>query len=233
MKKINNKDIKVSLIIPVYNNSATLSKYLEKCIIELQSSCNDYEILISNDNSFDKTQAVLEKFQKNINIKLFHQKNNLGIARNLLFLYKKALNPYVVLFSLDGDWDPHDISRLIMYAKNNNTDIVIGKRDGKTLQFNRRIVSAIYNLMPLILFGVKTYDTGSIKILKKEIIDTIPLHLKSVSFEAELFIKAIKKGYTIAYLPVHFKKHKDNKQSSVNLKLIAQSFLDLIRLRLQ
>ncbi len=233
MKKLNNNKLKVSLVIPVYNNSVTLEKYLSKCITELQLSCNAYEILISNDHSSDNTKALLEKFDKNKNIKIFHQKKNLGIAKNLLFLYKKASKPYIMLFSLDGDWNPHDITRIITHTKRFDSDIVIGKRDGKTLQFKRRLVSIIYNMMPFILFGVRTYDIGSIKLIKKELINTIPLHLKSVSFEAELLIKAIKKGYIVDYVPVYFKKHKDNKHSAVNLKLISQSFLDLIRLRLQ
>lgn len=231
MKSKVNLSAGISLVIPVYNNSATLTEELQKCIKVLQNINQEYEILISNDKSTDNTETRLNRFKHNKHIKIFHQKKNLGIAKNILFLYRQTSYPIIVLFSVDGDWNTYDITKLINHAKKSKADIVIGKRNPKNFKFQRKIISLIYNLMPLVLFGIKTYDTGSIKLLKKEIVEQIPLQLESVSFEAEMLIKATKKGYKIDYVPIEFKKHKDNKRSNVNVKVILYSFIDLLRLR--
>lgn len=223
----------VSLVIPVYNNAATLKEHLQKSIEALEKICKTYEIIISNDKSTDNTESVLKQYSNNKNIIICNQKKNLGIAKNILFLYKKAKYEYIVLFSLDGDWEPNDITRLILHAVEQKADIVIGKRNVNDFPFARKIVSVIYNLLPLILFGVKTHDTGSIKIIKKEIIDTTELKSQSVSFESELLIKAVKKGYKLSTIPISYKKQKINKRSTVNSKLISESFIDLLRLRIQ
>lgn len=230
MKNLNRKS-SVSLVIPVYNNSLTLKEQLQKCINELLALNYDYEIIISNDKSTDNTEHILKKFKQKKYINIFHQKENLGIAKNILFLYRQAKYSNIVLFSVDGDWSTSDITRLIKYAENKNADIVIGKREYKDLQLQRKVISFIYNIMPLVLFGVKTYDTGSIKLIKKEIVQKIPLRLQSVAFEAEMLIKASKNGYKIKYIPIAFIKHKKNKRSNVNLKIIMHSFIDILRLR--
>jgi hypothetical protein len=111
--------------------------------------------------------------------------------------------------------------------------IVIGKRNINEYSFSRKMVSYIYNLLPLLLFQVKTYDTGSIKIFKKEIIDSIPLTLQSVSFESEMLIKAVKKGYTIEIIPITFKKHNKKKKSGVTVRVVMLSLFDLLKLKMQ
>src|SRR6266403_2471931 len=114
----------VSLVIPVFNNEKTLQKQLTQCLGIMKNSCKQFEILISDDKSTDSTKKILEKFSKDKKIIIFYQKNNLGIARNIHFLYKKARFSYVVLFSIDGGWNPNDIAKFVSAAQRTKADIV-------------------------------------------------------------------------------------------------------------
>src|SRR5258706_528423 len=118
-----------SLVIPLFNNEKTLVSQLMKCETIMKNMCKDYEIIVCDDKSTDSSSSLLKKyFSKNPKFKLlFHQKNQ-GIAKTIKSLYKKAKFTYIVLFSVDGDWNPKDIKRLLLYAEKNNADIVIGKR---------------------------------------------------------------------------------------------------------
>src|SRR5256885_8364823 len=137
----------VSVVIPVFNNEKTIIEQLKKCQKILASVCTNYEILISNDKSTDSTEKLLKQFPKDAQIKVFHQPKNLGIAQNIRFLYQKAESKYLLLFSLDGGWDPQDIARLINHIHSQKADIVIGKRAIKDYPLQRKVISTIYNIL--------------------------------------------------------------------------------------
>ena len=131
--------LRFSIIVPVYN----VEKYIEECLNSiLKQNYKNYEVIVINDGSLDKSGEICENFsKKNFNFKVIHVKNGgLSSARNIGI--KKALGEYILF--LDGDDFIaknclEDIDNLI--KKNNSTDIVFGKiikyyKDGKTISNN-------------------------------------------------------------------------------------------------
>src|SRR5581483_5133107 len=132
----NKKDFSVSVVIPNYNNGAVCKKPLEEAYSILKSTHMSFEMIILNDGSTDNTETVVNHFAKNrkeVTV-LAHTKNK-GIAKTVQELYAAAKKQYIVLFSVDGGWEPRDILRLIHAIEKNNTDIVIGERKGKKYTF--------------------------------------------------------------------------------------------------
>lgn len=227
----NKKRYSISLVIPTRNNGKTIENQLKNSIEVIEKFKLEYEIIISNDSSQDNTWEILNKF-KSKKIKIYNQKNRLGIAKNIRFLYKKSIYENVILFSVDGDWNPLDIGTLIKHAFSKNVDIVIGKRKMEYFSLKRKIVSRIYNFLPLFFFGVKTIDAGSIKLIRKDVLNNVNFQLDSVSFEAELLIKAAKKGFIIDWVPISYIKSIKNTNSSVGWQIILNSFFDILKLRI-
>lgn len=225
--------LSISLVIPTYNNAATLSKYLSQCITIMKNYCKDYEILVSNDASTDNTKEILSKFIAEKHLKIFHQKANLGISDNIRFLYSHTKKQYTLLFSIDGGWDTQDLIRLAKAAYDKKADIVIGKRQKKQYTLYRHIISFFYNSLPYVFFGIKTHDPGSIKIFRSEIFQTIPLYSKSVFFEAEMLMKALKHGYQLEYIHINHKVTTKTTKSSINKNLVQSALKDLLLLRLR
>jgi len=233
MKKQNKIPISVSLVIPIFNNSLTLSTQLRACLKIIDKYCKRYEVIVSNDASYDITEKILNnEFKNNKKLIIYHQKKNLGISKNIRFLYKKARMDYVLLFSIDGAWNPQDIGLLIKSIYSNSADIVIGKRKTKAYSLVRKTISSIYNNIIYLFFNVNSYDAGSIKIFKRKLINSFSIKSKSVFFEAEMIIRAAKKGYKIVSIPIFHKLTKKTK-SSVNFKLLFFAIIDLLKLRLQ
>lgn len=224
--------LSASLVIPLFNNAPTLVPLLERCYKIMNSTCTQYEVIICDDKSTDRSASLLKRyFSNNSRVRLLFHSRNQGIAKTIYELYRKAKYPYVVLFSVDGDWDPHDIQKLLVAAQRQQADIVIGKRSHHGYSFYRRAISFFYNFLPCLLFGVKTVDAGSIKVIRKELIRSTPVISKSVFFEAELIIRAAKNGKKIVSTPINFKKRKGKKSGSGKLRLIFSSVIDLIHLR--
>lgn len=223
-----------SLVIPVFNNEKTLIAQLKKCEGIMRRIVLHYEIIVCDDNSTDDSAFFLKKyFSNNQSFRLLFNKKNQGIAKNILGLYKKAKYQYIVLFSADGDWNPKDIERLLLFVYKHKQDIVIGKRLYMQYSLYRKIVSFFYNFLSYIIFQVKTFDAGSIKVFRRELFQQTQLISKSVFFEAEFIIRTAKKGGKVTSIPVNFTKFGMQKSKGGNFTLVISSLWDLINLRLR
>lgn len=225
-----NSDWSVSVVSPVYNNRRTLEGVIARLNSLLQDFTKRYEILLIDDGSTDKSQDVVKTLQKqNKHIRFLSHKKNLGIAKTYRHLYKEAAFDHIVLFSLDSEWDPNNVIELLRVAQQTNSDMVIGQRTNKAYSKVRLFISETYNLLTKLLFGVITYDAGSIKYIHKKVITSIPIRSKGVFDEAERIIRAAHKGFHIHSVPVsHFASPK-TKSFRVKWSLILQAIQDMCR----
>lgn len=220
----------VSLVVPSYNCEKIIVSQLNICNEILQTICSDYEIIVSDDCSTDRTQKVLKKtFGKNKKIRLNFQKKNLGIGRNFKFLYKSGTKEFVMLFAADGDYDPQDIRKMLLCCANAKADFVIGKRIKKGgYTFYRKVVSILFRLLPMVFFGVDTIDAGSIKVIRNDIL-SYPIISESVFMEAEIIIRAKRKGYKILSCPVSYGKPEKISGAAGKFSLATDAFWDLLK----
>lgn len=115
-------DIKVSVIVPVYN----CEKYIEECIKSLLGqTLNECEFIFVNDGSTDKSCEIIKKYQKIDNrIKLINQKNSgVSVARNIGL--KNAIGQYVGFVDADDYIQFNYYETLYDVAIKNNCDVVI------------------------------------------------------------------------------------------------------------
>ncbi|MCW7548260.1 glycosyltransferase family 2 protein [Photorhabdus sp. APURE] len=94
----------LSILIPTFNRAKELKKNLELlCRYIVGFNSLQCEIIISNNNSTDSTRTVCEAFSGYSFIKIFHQKDNIGLEKNTLFCLSKSTSQYV-LFLGDDDY---------------------------------------------------------------------------------------------------------------------------------
>lgn len=219
------KKLAVSVVTPIFNDVLTIEQVLLSLDAILAKRKIPYEIVCIDDCSSDGSLTVARRLAKSIPaLRIFSHTINMGIAYTYRELYKHARGGRVVLFSLDGEWDPHDVERLL----NKKEDIVIGCRVHKQYSLWRSFVSYTYNVLMRVLFGVSTRDAGSIKVFSREVLATIPILSAGVFDEAERLIRAVKKGYTLGYVPItHFKKVK--KKRGIQFRHVAEAVVDMFR----
>lgn len=160
----------VSVIIPVYNSE----KYLEKCIKSiLKQSYKDFEIIIVNDGSTDRSYEICEKYaKKSNNIKLFSH-NNRGVSYSRNVGIEKSSGDYLLFVDSD-DWLEENAIKILMEKINENVDMVIfnyyiNEREIFHIHNDKKLKSnvALQNLFK------SNYGRGYLwnKIYKKEIIE--------------------------------------------------------------
>ncbi len=104
--------IKLSICIPTYNRAAHLRNCLNSIALSNLQSAFNYEICISDNNSSDDTEAVVQAAQKNLRIKYHKNQSNLGIPRNFLNVVAMADGEFAWLIGDDDLLMPKAISDL-------------------------------------------------------------------------------------------------------------------------
>ena len=123
---MNGKEIKVSVIVPVYNEDKTLVAILEK--INQQSIVGiKIEIIIINDGSTDNSLKILEEHSSLFH-KLINLEKNSGKGAAVREGLKSATGDYILFQDADMEYDPSEYTKLLEPIIKQNADIVIGSR---------------------------------------------------------------------------------------------------------
>ncbi len=168
----------ISIIIPVFNESESISYLLEEVKSVMEVNELNYELIVVNDGSHDNTDAVLVELTKNIKeLLVISLRKNYGQTAAMAAGFDISRGDIVI--TLDGDLqnDPNDIPKLISEI-NTGYDLICGWRfDRKDKLINRRIPSKIANKLIAKVTGLKLHDYGcSLKAFTKEIIDDVKLY---------------------------------------------------------
>ncbi len=205
--------MKLSIIVPVFNEEKTILKVLKR-LEGVEIPDVEKEIIVVDDGSSDATASTINKQQlTNNKTKILHHAKNLGKGAAVRTGIKEASGEYIIIQDADLEYNPNDIERLLEPIRNGETKVVYGtrlrrlpnlSRDERTLQFlvhyfgNRAL-----SLLTSILYGqwITDMETGY-KLFPKDALAKIRLNSKGFDFEPEITAKLLKKGYKILEIPI-------------------------------
>jgi dolichol-phosphate mannosyltransferase len=201
--------MKLSLVIPAYNEEQSLSETLFAFYRKLSSSGIDHEILVVNDNSKDNTVALLDKLKTEIPTLVYV--TNTG-SNGFGYAVRKGLEHFsgdcVAVVMADLSDSPDDLVNFYNKMVEGNYDCVFGSRfmkGGKTIDYPKLklVINRIANFIVQMCFALKYNDcTNAFKLYKRETIEGIqPLLAPHFNLTLEMPLKAIVRGYTYAVMP--------------------------------
>lgn len=221
----------VSVVIPAYNEEATLRSLFDKTIKICTTITNDFEIILCDDASRDGTKKIIEDIaSRHPKVKAIYHQQNQGLFKTFEELYMAAVKDYVLLLPGDGQWDPSFLEEASGFK--DRFDIIVARRKNKKYALARQINSWFFNHLVLWLFGVELYDIGSVKLVRREIFLKVKVGTQSAFTEAERMLKAYKLGYRIGCIDVEHVSRVQGKASGATLDKIIKAFGDLISFRL-
>jgi len=218
----------VSVCFPAYNEEATIESVLNEAHELMSRSGLEYEILVCDDGSADRTGSIAEEIARGLPLtRALRNPKNRGIRQTFERLYRESTKDLVFLNSTDRQWDTRVLFELLPLM--DQFDIVIASRKRKHYGVARSIVSGLFNLIPSILFGVKTHDAGAVKLVRREIIERFELVSQSPFSEAERLIRAHRAGYRIAAHPVDTAERQTGKAGGVSIRSVIAAAKDVFR----
>lgn len=218
--------IRISVVIPVYNEERALLILVER-LIKVLSQFEPCEIIFINDGSTDGSPAVLEKIYEQYpeKIKVIHLRTNCGKSIALQIGFDHASAPLVVMMDADLQDSPEEIPKLIDYLYTNNYDAVTGWKKERNDSRSKTMLSKIFNIILRKLSGIKIHDFNcGLKVFRKECLDNIRLYGQLHRF---ILILMASYGYKVGELPVlHSSRQYGN--SKYGIKRLYEGFMDFL-----
>ncbi len=221
----------ISVFFPTYNEEENIEKVVKKAKKVLDSVAEKWEILIVNDGSLDNTLKIAEKLAKNDkHIKVVNHKVNQGYGGALKSGFKKAMYPWVAFTDSDGQFDFAEINKFLPFTSTH--DVILGYRLKRADSIMRSIYTYAWGMLPRVLWGmnVRDYSCGFKLIKKKVFMEIQPLVGEEKVTQIEMLVKAKKAGFRFVEVGVHHYPREFGKQTGANVKVVAKSITDLIKL---
>ncbi|EEB07795.1 dolichol-phosphate mannosyltransferase catalytic subunit Dpm1 [Schizosaccharomyces japonicus yFS275] len=206
---------KYSILLPTYNERKNLPiiTYLIAKTFDQQKL--NWEIVIVDDASPDGTQDVARELQKiygEDHILLKPRTGKLGLGTAYVHGLKFCTGNFVVIMDADFSHHPKYLPEFIKLQREQNLDIVLGTRYAKNggvygWDLKRKFISRGANLFAKVVLAPGVSDvTGSFRLYKKEVIDTLMSEVKSkgYQFQMEIMVRARAHGYKIGEVPIAF-----------------------------
>jgi glycosyltransferase involved in cell wall biosynthesis len=225
---------KLSVFFPAYNEEANLEQTVLKARVVLEKVAREWEILIIDDGSSDRTGEIATKLagqDQRIRVITHHPNRGYGAAFKSGFYNSRY--PWIALNDSDGQFEFSEITNFIETQRKENADLVIGYYKKRQVSKFKIVTSRMWELAVLLLFGLKVRDIDcGFKFVSKKVIDEIPkLESERGAFiSSEFLIKAKKSGFKIVEIPVTHLPRLAGKGTGRNLNVIIKSFVDLFRL---
>ncbi|MFA6392109.1 MAG: glycosyltransferase family 2 protein [Patescibacteria group bacterium] len=195
--------MKLSIIIPVYNEKNTIKEILKK----VQAAPYEKEIILVDDGSSDGTRDVLKTIQEQ-EIKIYYHEKNYGKGRAIRTALEKTSGDIILIQDADLEYDPQEYHILLKPILDGKADVVYGSRfrgEGKSMMFWHSLGNKFLTLVTNILFNSTLTDMETCyKVFKPKVVEGLKLESNRFNIEPELTAKILKRKYRIYEVPISY-----------------------------
>lgn len=198
--------LKVSILVPVFNEFDTIIPLLEKVL----ASCAgvDKEVLVCDDGSTDGTRDLLSDIDGESELTIEYLDENIGRGGVLKHLWTRASGQVIVHQDADLEYDPAEISLLLAPIVADEADVVFGSRFKGSIEKMRgpnAVGNRLMSWSARRLYGLEITDLMTCyKAYRSEFIADMSISANGFDFEAELTARLAQQGARFAEVPISF-----------------------------
>jgi glycosyltransferase involved in cell wall biosynthesis len=224
----------LSVVLPAYNEQFLIELTVRHVNVVLSRLVDDYEIVVCDDGSRDRTAQILGKLQRaapSLPLKVVTHKENKGYGAALASACDAATKDLIFILDADGQFDVGELVRFLG-ALDETTDLVIGFREERADPPLRRLNAWGWKQLVNGLFGYTARDIDcAFKLFRRRVWRSMTVHARGATFSAELLVKSRRLGFVIVELPVSHFPRAAGSPTGAHPQVIVRAFRELIALR--
>jgi len=217
MKKLQLKDIKVSIVIPCFNEKNSIQEII-KAVID--SPVPNKEIIIVDDYSTDGTRDIIQQQIEPLVDKIIYQEKNKGKGAALRTGINNATGDIVIIQDADLEYNPKDYPTLLEPFIEGNADVVYGSRfmggrPHRVLYYWHSLGNMFLTNLSNMFTNINLTDMETCyKVFRREIIQSIKIEENRFGFEPEVTAKIAKLGRNIYEVGISYygRTYKEGKK---------------------
>lgn len=227
--------MEISIIIPTYNEEKIIEKSISKIISFLENKKFDYEIIVVDDCSKDRTKCIINNLNSK-KIILIENKKNMGKGYSIKKGMLNAKKNLVLFSDADLSTPIEELNSLLKYI--DDYDIVIGSRRMKKSvikikqPFYRRLPGKMFPILVnfIILKDIRDTQCG-FKLFKRDVAKNVfkKQRIRGFCFDVEILYLAKNAGYKIKEVPITWNNFADSKVNTITDSI--KMFIDLVKIR--
>ena len=224
--------MKVSIIIPVYNEKSTIEEILRRVKAEEIAT----EIVVIDDGSIDGTRDILGNLDQDSQVRVILHDRNRGKGAAVRTGFQNATGEVFLIQDADLEYDTRDYPTLIKPIEEGIAYVVYGSRflggPRRTVMFWHMVANKLLTFMTNLLYNtiLSDMETGY-KVFKREIVDGMQIHANSFDFEPEFTAKILKKKVRVYEVPISFNPRDYDEGKKIGMRDAFQAVWTLLKYR--
>jgi glycosyltransferase involved in cell wall biosynthesis len=221
---------KISIIVPIYNERENLPTFMAALATAMESTGEDYEVLLINDGSTDGSEAVLDCLPDQYpQIRIIHFRRNFGQTAAMAAGFDYATGSILIPIDADMQNDPEDIPLVLSKLREGYDVVSCWRKDRKDAWLSRRLPSMLANKLISFISKVPLHDYGcTLKGYRREVVEHVRLYGEMHRF---IPVYASWAGAKVTEIPVRHHPRILGK-SKYGLNRTFKVILDLITVKL-
>jgi glycosyltransferase involved in cell wall biosynthesis len=197
----------ISLFFPAWNEEDYVERAVTRAMDVLPRLTDDFEIIVVNDASTDRTQEIAEELATKIpQLRVITHPVNLKLGGAMRTGLSASTKDLVVYSDIDLPWDLRELERALHLMEYLEADMICAFRFDRTSEGPKRIVySFVYNMLIRALFDINIKDVNfSFKVMHRRVLEAMELKSLGSFIDAELVVKAIRRGFRVFQMGVDY-----------------------------
>jgi glycosyltransferase involved in cell wall biosynthesis len=228
---------KLSIVIPVYNEEATVGQVIER-VREVNLGSVEKEIIVANDGSSDGTwQVVRDCAERWPEVSVYTSPINLGKGAAVRLGMHHASGEIVIIQDADLELDPGEYPQIIGPILAGEADVVYGSRfmsDANHVPLRTRWANQALTTLTNVLFGGRLSDMETAyKAFRRDVLQGLGLRCARFDFEPEVTARLLLAGHRIHQVPISYHPRTAQDGKKISWFDGIEAVLTLLRCRIE